>query len=79
MLLKLCKVIMLNQPKVIKLYKVSLDTPFSCRSPQMPFFSLVIPPLDLVTVFYLMELLNDVLKVVKVILGAIDTFKATEP
>ena len=45
----------------------------------MPFFSLVIPPLDLVTVFYLMELLNDVLKVVKVILGAIDTFKATKP
>jgi hypothetical protein len=45
----------------------------------MPFFSLVIPPLDLVTVIYLTELLKDVLKAVKAIPGTIDTSKATKP
>jgi len=58
---------------------VSLDTPLSYRSPQTPLSSLVIPPLDLVTILYLAELLKDILKVVKVIPGAIDTPKATEP
>ncbi len=43
----------------------------------MPLFSLVIPPLDLVIVLYLAELLKDILKAVKEVFGAIDTFKAT--
>jgi len=58
---------------------VFLDILFSYRSPQTPLSSPVISPLDLVTVIYLMELLKDVFKVVKVILGAIDTPKATKP
>ena len=39
----------------------------------------VIPPLDLVIVFYFVELLEDILKVVKATLSVIDTFKATKP
>jgi len=70
---------MLNHPKVIKQPKTSLDTTLSCGSPQTPLPSPVIPPLDPVTVIYLAELLKDVLKAVKAILGAIDTSKATEP
>jgi hypothetical protein len=69
----------LNQPKTIKPYKVSLDTPFSYRSPQTPLFSLVIPPLDLVTVFHLTELLKDILKAVKATPSTIDFPKATKP
>ena len=45
----------------------------------MPLFSLVIPPLDLVTVIYLAELLKDILKTVKATLGTIDTSKTTKP
>jgi len=52
---------------------VFLNTSLSCGSPQTPLSSPIIPPLDLVTVFYLIKLLKDILKVVK------DTFKATEP
>jgi len=70
---------MLNQSKVIKLYKVSLGTPPSYKSPQTPLFSLVIPPLDLVTVLYLAKLLKDVLNIVKEVPSAIDTSKATKP
>ena len=55
---------------------MSLDITLSYRSLQIPLFSLVILPLDLVTVFYFIELLKDILKVVKVILGTIDTLKA---
>jgi len=58
---------------------VSLDISPSRESPQTPLSSLVIPPLDPVTVFYLVELLKDILKVVKVIPSAIDSFKATKP
>jgi len=58
---------------------MSLDTTLSYRNPQTPFPSLVIPPLDLVTVIYLAEMLKDVLKAVKVIPSAIDTPKATKP
>jgi len=56
---------------------MSLDTPLSYKSPQTPFSSLVIPPLDLVTILYLAELLKDVLKVIKITSGTIDTPKAT--
>ena len=56
-----------------------LDISPSCRSPQTPLSSLVIPPLDLVTVLHLAELLKDVLKAVKATPSAIDTFKATKP
>ena len=70
---------MLNYPKVIKQPKTSPDTTLSYKSPQTPLPSLVIPPLDLVTVIYLAELFKDVLKAVKVIPGAIDTPKATKP
>ena len=45
----------------------------------MPFFSLVIPLLDLVTVLYFTELLRDVLKAVKVTLSTTDTLKAIKP
>jgi hypothetical protein len=58
---------------------VSLNTFFSYRSPQTLFFSLIIPPLDLATVFYFIELLKDIFKAVKVIFSTIDTFKATKP
>ena len=58
---------------------MSLDTPLSYKSLQTPLSSLVIPPLDLVTAIYLIELLKDVLKAVKVIPGAIDTPKAIKP
>jgi len=58
---------------------VSLDIPPSYGSPQTPLSSPVIPPLDLVTILYLTELLKDVLKVVKVTPSAIDSPKATEP
>jgi len=58
---------------------MSLDTPLSYRSLQAPLFSLIIPPLDLVTIIHLTELLKDILKAVKVIFGAIDTSKATKP
>jgi hypothetical protein len=68
---------MLNQPKVIKQPKVSLDTPPSYGSPQTPLSSPVIPPLDPVTVLHLAELLKDVLKVVKEVSSATDTPKAT--
>ena len=49
---------------------MSLDTPPSCKSPQMPLSSLVIPPLDLVTILHLTELLKDVLKAVKKVSNA---------
>jgi hypothetical protein len=58
---------------------MSLDTTLSYKSPQTPLFSLVIPPLDPVTVFYLIELFRDILKVVKVTLSITDTFKAIKP
>jgi hypothetical protein len=58
---------------------MSLDTTPSYKSPQMPFFSLVILPLDLVTVIYLMELLKDVLKAIKAIFSTTNTPKATKP
>ena len=58
---------------------MSLDTTLSYRNPQTPLPSPVIPPLDLVTIIYLAELLKDILKVVKAISSAIDTPKATEP
>jgi len=58
---------------------MSPDTTLSYRNPQTPLPSLVIPPLDLVTVIHLAELLKDVLKVVKAILSAINTPKATKP
>jgi len=70
---------MLNQSKVIKLYKVSLGTPPSRKSPQTPLSSLVILPSDLVTVLYLIKLLKDVLNAAKEVLSAIDTSKATKP
>jgi hypothetical protein len=76
---KLRKATMSNQFKEIKPYKVSLDTLFSYRSPQTPLFSLVIPPSDLITVHYLIELLKDILKTVIAISGAIDTPKVTKP
>ena len=58
---------------------MSLDTPLSYKSLQTPLSSLVIPPLDLVTAIYLIELLKDILKVVKVMPSAMDTPKATKP
>ncbi len=61
----------------MKLYKVFLDTPPSYRNPQIPLFSLVIPPLDPVTVIHLTELFKDILKAVKTTFGATDTPKAT--
>jgi len=61
------------------LYKVSLDISSSYKSLQMLLSSLVIPPLNLVTVLYLIELLKDILNIVKVIPGAIDTPKAIKP
>ena len=45
----------------------------------MLFFSLVILPLNPVTIIYLAELLKDILKAVKIILSTIDTLKATKP
>jgi hypothetical protein len=54
-------------------YNVSLNTPFRYKSPQTPLFSLVIPPLDLVTFIYFMEL-----NILKAIFSAIDTPKATK-
>jgi hypothetical protein len=45
----------------------------------MPLSSPIIPPLDLVTVLYLVELLKDILKAVKAIPSTIDTLKATKP
>jgi len=45
----------------------------------MPFFSLVILPLNLVTIFHLAKLLKNILKVVKEVFSAIDTPKATKP
>ena len=79
MLLKLCKVTMLNQPKAMKPYKVSLDTPLSCESPQTPLSSPVILPSDPATVLYLAELLKDIFKAAKATPSAIDTPKATKP
>jgi len=70
---------MLNQPKVIKQLKISPNTTLSRRILQTPLSSLVIPPLDLVTAIYLIELLKDVLKAVKAIPSAIDTPKTTKP
>lgn len=61
----------------MKLYKVSPDTPPSCRSSQTPLSSPVIPPSDPITVLYLAELLKDILKAAKTTSGAIDTPKAT--
>ena len=58
---------------------MSLDTTLSYRSLQTPLSSLVIPPLDLVTVIYLAELLKNILKAVKATPGAIDTSKVTKP
>ena len=57
---------------------MSLDTTLSYISPQPPLPSPVIPPLDLVTIIYLAELLKDVLKAVKATPSAIDTPKATK-
>ena len=76
---KLYKATMSNQPKTIKPYKVSPDTPPSCGSPQTPLSSPVILPSDPVTILYLMELLKDVLKAVKATPSATDSPKATEP
>jgi len=58
---------------------MSLDTPLSYKNLQTPLFSLVIPPLDLATVLYLIELLKDVFKATKATPSAIDTSKATKP
>lgn len=76
---KLRKATMSNQPKTMKPYKVSPDTPPSCGSPQTPLSSPVIPPSDPVTVLHLAELLKDVLKAAKATPSATDTPKATEP
>ena len=54
---------------------MSLDTPLSYKSLQTPLSSLVILPLDPVTILYLIELLKDVLKVVKATPNATDTPK----
>ena len=69
----------LNLLKVIKQFKISLNTTLSYKSLQIPLSNLVIPLSDPVTIFYLAELLRDVLKVVKAIPSAIDTPKATKP
>ena len=45
----------------------------------MPLFNLVIPPLDLVTILYLIKLLKNILKTVKAIPSTIDSFKAIKP
>jgi hypothetical protein len=55
-------------------YNISLNTPLRYKSPQTPLFSLIIPPLDLVTLIYLIEL-----DVLKAIFSAINTSKATKP
>jgi len=70
---------MSSQSKIIKPYKMSPDTPPSCRSLQTPLSSPIILPLDPATALYLTELLKDVLKTIKVTSGTIDTPKATEP
>jgi len=57
---------------------VSLNIPPSCGSLQTPLSSPVIPPLDLATALYLIELLKDILKAMKATSGAIDTPKATK-
>ena len=70
---------MSNQSKVMKPYKVSLDTPPSRGSPQTPPSSSVVPHSDPVTALHLAELLKDVLKAVKATSGGTNTPKATEP
>ena len=69
---------MSNQSKAIKQSKVSLDTPPSCGSPQMPLSGPVILLLDPVTVLYFVELLKDVLKAAKEVSSATDISKATK-
>jgi len=44
----------------------------------MPFFSPIIPPLNLITILHLIELFKNILKVVKVTPSTIDIFKITE-
>jgi len=58
---------------------MSPDTTPSYRNPQTPLSSLVILPLDLVTIIRLIELFKDILMTVKAIPGTIDTSKATKP
>ena len=70
---------MSSQSKIIKPYKMSPDTPLSCKSLQTSLSSPVILPLDPAIALYFVELLKDILKTIKVTSSAIDTFKATKP
>ena len=63
----------------LELLKVAAATNMSTSTSTSTLGGPVIPPSEPVTVIYLVELLKDILNVVKAISSAIDTSKATKP